>query len=54
MCKLYTLLNGPAAILDLARAITNHVGNFEPGDVYRVSGFRRSRTGRVLEFAGYP
>jgi putative SOS response-associated peptidase YedK len=34
MCNLYTLRKGPAAILDLARAMTSHVGNLEPGDVY--------------------
>jgi hypothetical protein len=34
VCNLYTLRKGPAAILDLARAMTSHVGNLEPGDVY--------------------
>lgn len=34
MCNLYTIRKGPAAILDLARAMTSNVGNLEPGDVY--------------------
>jgi putative SOS response-associated peptidase YedK len=34
MCDLFTLQEGPAAILDLAHAMTSHVGNLELGDVY--------------------
>jgi putative SOS response-associated peptidase YedK len=34
MCNLYPLRKGPAAILDLARAMTSHAGNLEPGNVY--------------------
>jgi putative SOS response-associated peptidase YedK len=34
MCNLYSLRKGPAAILDLARAMTNAAGNLEPGNVY--------------------
>lgn len=31
MCNLYSLRKGPAAILDLARAMANRAGNVEPG-----------------------
>lgn len=34
MCNLYSHRKGPAAILDLARALRSGVGNLEPGDVY--------------------
>lgn len=34
MCNLYSLRKGPAAILDLARAMTNEAGNVEGGSVY--------------------
>ncbi len=34
MCNLYSIRKGPAAILDLARAMTNGVGNLQPGEVY--------------------
>ena len=34
MCNLYSIRKGPAAILDLARAMRNEAGNLEPGDVY--------------------
>jgi len=34
MCNLYSIRKGPAAILDLARAMNSHVGNLEPGDIY--------------------
>ena len=34
MCNLYSIRQGPAAILDLARAMRNDVGNLEPGDIY--------------------
>jgi putative SOS response-associated peptidase YedK len=34
MCNLYSLRKGPAAILDLARAMRSDVGNLEPRDIY--------------------
>ncbi len=34
MCNLYSYRKGPAAILDLARALTNGAGNLQPGEVY--------------------
>ena len=34
MCNLYSLRKGPAAILDLARAMGNQAGNVEGGSVY--------------------
>lgn len=34
MCNLHTLRKGPAAILDLARAMRGDVGNLEPRDLY--------------------
>ncbi|ADK99564.1 SOS response-associated peptidase [Brevundimonas subvibrioides] len=34
MCNLYSLRKGPAAILDLARAMRSDVGNLEPRDLY--------------------
>lgn len=34
MCNLYSLTKGPQAILELTRAMTSHVGNLAPGDVY--------------------
>lgn len=34
MCNLYSIRKGPAAILDLARAMRNDVGNLEGGSVY--------------------
>lgn len=34
MCNLYSLRKGPAAILDLARAMRNEAGNLEPRDIY--------------------
>ncbi|QQQ19850.1 SOS response-associated peptidase family protein [Brevundimonas vitis] len=34
MCNLYSLRKGPAAILDLARAMRSGVGNLEPRDLY--------------------
>ena len=34
MCNLYSIRKGPAAILDLARAMRNDAGNLQPGDVY--------------------
>lgn len=34
MCNLYSLRKGPAAILDLARAMRNDAGNLEPRDLY--------------------
>lgn len=34
MCNLYSLRQGPAAILDLARAMRSDVGNLEPRDIY--------------------
>lgn len=34
MCNLYKLRHGPAAILDLARAMTNHAGNLPVQDIY--------------------
>ncbi len=34
MCNLYSLRKGPAAILDLARAVSGDVGNLEPRDIY--------------------
>ena len=34
MCNLYALRKGPAAILDLARAMNNDAGNLEPGAIY--------------------
>ncbi len=34
MCNLYSIRKGPAAILDLARAMTSGVGNLQPGEVY--------------------
>lgn len=34
MYNLYTLRKGPAAILDLARAMAGNVGNLEPRDIY--------------------
>ncbi len=34
MCNLYSYRKGPAAILDLARAMTNGAGNLQPGELY--------------------
>ena len=34
MCNLYSYRKGPAAILDLARAMRSDVGNLEPGNFY--------------------
>lgn len=34
MCNVYSIRKGPAAILDLARAMRNDVGNLEGGSVY--------------------
>ncbi len=34
ICNLYSLRKGPAAILDLARAMSSGVGNLEPRDIY--------------------
>ncbi len=34
MCNLYSIRKGPAAILDLARAMSSGVGNLQPGEVY--------------------
>ena len=34
MCNLYSYRKGPAAILDLARAMTNGAGNLQPGEIY--------------------
>ena len=34
MCNLYSIRKGPAAILDLARAMRNDAGNLEPGSIY--------------------
>ena len=34
MCNLYSIRKGPAAILDLARAMRNDAGNLEPGNIY--------------------
>ncbi|WP_253189211.1 SOS response-associated peptidase [Brevundimonas sp. LM2] len=34
MCNLYSYRRGPAAILDLARAMNSGVGNLEPRDIY--------------------
>lgn len=34
MCNLYSLRKGPAAITDLARAMSGNVGNLEPRDIY--------------------
>lgn len=34
MCNLYSLRKGPAAILDLARAMRNEAGNLEPGSIW--------------------
>lgn len=34
MCNLYSLRKGPAAILDLARAMENQAGNLEGGSIY--------------------
>jgi putative SOS response-associated peptidase YedK len=34
MCNLYSIRKGPAAILDLARAMENQAGNLEGGSVY--------------------
>jgi putative SOS response-associated peptidase YedK len=34
MCNLYSLRKGPAAILDLARAMRSDVGNLEPREIY--------------------
>lgn len=34
MCNLYSLRKGPAAILDLGRAMSNEAGNLEPRDIY--------------------
>lgn len=34
MCNLYSYRKGPAAILDLARAMTNGAGNLQPGEFY--------------------
>lgn len=52
MCNLYSLRKGPAAILDLARAMANEAGNLEPRDLYpdysipivRMEGDRRVLT----------
>ncbi|WP_123288424.1 SOS response-associated peptidase [Brevundimonas halotolerans] len=49
MCNLYSLRKGPAAILDLASAMSNEAGNLEPRDLYpdyavpivRMEGDRR-------------
>ena len=34
MCNLYSHRKGPAAIIDLFRAMTSEVGNLEPADYY--------------------
>lgn len=34
MCNLYSYRRGPAAIIDLARAMSSSVGNLEPKDTY--------------------
>lgn len=34
MCNLYSIRKGPAAILDLARAMRNDAGNLEGGSIY--------------------
>lgn len=34
MCNLYSIRKGPAAMLDLARAMAGNVGNLEPRDIY--------------------
>lgn len=34
MCNLYSLRKGPAAILDLANAMTSKAGNLKPGELY--------------------
>ncbi|MBG7614656.1 SOS response-associated peptidase family protein [Brevundimonas sp. BAL450] len=34
MCNLYSIRKGPAAILDLARAMRNDAGNLAPGDIW--------------------
>ena len=34
MCNLHSFRKGPAAILDLARAMRSDVGNHEPRDIY--------------------
>jgi putative SOS response-associated peptidase YedK len=34
MCKLYSLRKGPAAIIDVTRAMRSEVGNLEPRDIY--------------------
>lgn len=34
MCNLYSLRKGPAAIIDLTRALASHVGNLQPGEIY--------------------
>ena len=34
MCNLYSIRKGPAAILDLVRAMSNDAGNLEGGEVY--------------------
>jgi len=34
MCNLYSLRKGPAAITDVARAMSSQVGNLEPRDIY--------------------
>ncbi|WGM45218.1 hypothetical protein KOAAANKH_00079 [Brevundimonas sp. NIBR10] len=34
MCNLYSLRKGPAAIIDLTRALSNNAGNVEPRDLY--------------------
>ena len=34
MCNLYSHRKGPAAIIDLFKAMTNEAGNLEPADFY--------------------
>jgi putative SOS response-associated peptidase YedK len=34
MCNLYNVTKGPQAILEFTRAMTSHVGNLEPGNIY--------------------
>lgn len=51
MCNLYSLTKGPQAILELTRAMTSHVGNLAPGDVYPdypAPIVRESSNGREL------
>jgi len=54
MCNLYSLRKGPAAILDLARAMGNQAGNVEGGSVYpdySAPIVRSEGEGRVLTTA---